>query len=254
MLVLHTRIQSNCVSIQYSQSQFAKDTSSDTYLHSIESCYVTVQIISPVIVVPWKRRVSWLCVLWHIHEQFHFTYLWIQSTTLYSIWLVFSTKKHSVSSAKPPVHPLHTRTLIYAMCCLVWKQVLLYRASPSPFFFNWGRPEFIFVLRQTGAHTYFWVLSDRTSHIRIFVPIFHVSTPISIISIYWYVYFFELLSLISKSSKTIIFKWKWIDTFWIIERMPACHLLLYCSTVLYVSILYVSYTVRGRYHPVTSFV
>jgi len=110
----------------------------------------------------------------------------------------FQHKKHSVSSAKPPVHPLHTRTLIYAMFCLVRKLVLLYRASPSPFlsgrsfpwyvfFLNWGRPEFrvwfVFVLWQTGAHTYFWVLSDRTSHIRIFVPIFHVSTPFLIITI-----------------------------------------------------------------------
>jgi hypothetical protein len=165
MLVLHTRIQSNCVSIQYSQSQFAKDTSSDTYLHSIESCYVTVQIISPVIVVPWKRRVSWLCVLWHIHEQFHFTYLWIQSTTLYSIWLVFSTKKHSVSSAKPPVHPLHTRTLIYAMCCLVWKQVLLYRASPSPFLSGRSFPRYVFFFELRQAWVHFCAEADRRAHL-----------------------------------------------------------------------------------------
>ena len=110
----------------------------------------------------------------------------------------FQHKKHSVSSAKPPVHPLHTRTLIYAMFCLVRKLVLSYRASPSPFlssrsfprcafFFNWGRPEFrvwfVFVLRQTGAHTNFCVFSDRTSHIHIFVPIFHVLTPLIIITI-----------------------------------------------------------------------
>ena len=250
----------------FSKSVFAKDTSSDTYLHSIDSCYVTVQIISPVIVVPWKRRVSWLCVLWHIHEQFHFTYLWIQSTTLYSIWLVFSTKNTVWVLRSPQYIPcIHVH---WSMLCVAWYGSWSCRTEHhhphfclvAPFrdvrfFLNWGRPEFrvwfVFVLRQTGAHTYFWVLSDRTSHIRIFVPIFHVSTPISIISIYWYVYFFELLSLISKSSKTIIFKWKWIDTFWIIERMPACHLLLYCSTVLYVSILY--HTLRGRYHPTTSF-
>ena len=143
----------------FSKSVFAKDTSSDTYLHSIDSCYVTVQIISPVIIV-WKRRVSWLCVLWHIHEQFHFTYLWIQSTTLYSIWLVFSTKKHSVSSAKPPVHPLHTRTLIYAMFCLVRKLVLSYRASPSPFLSSRSFPRCAF---------FFWIEAGLSSECGLFL-------------------------------------------------------------------------------------
>ena len=59
---------------------------------------------------------------------------------------------------------------------------------------------FVFVC-QAGAHPPFWVLIDRTSHVRIFVPIFHVLTPSLTIIISSYVYLFELLSNISTVNK-----------------------------------------------------
>ena len=109
---------------------------SDTYLYSNSPNHI------PIVVV-WKRSMSWLCILWHIHEQFHFTYLWIPSMTLFSSWLVFRTK-NTVSYAKPTAHPLHTHTLIYSMFCLVQKVVLLYRVSLSPFLLGHSFPRCVF--------------------------------------------------------------------------------------------------------------
>lgn len=48
----------------------------------------------------------------------------------------FLHQKHGVSSAKPPIPPSHTRTLIHAIVCMVWLLLLPYIASLSPFLFG----------------------------------------------------------------------------------------------------------------------
>jgi hypothetical protein len=48
----------------------------------------------------------------------------------------FLHQKHCMSSAKPPIPPSYTRTLIHAIVCLVWLLLLPYIASLSPFLFG----------------------------------------------------------------------------------------------------------------------
>ena len=83
----------------------------------------------------------------------------------------FQHKKHSVSSAKPPVHPLHTRTLIYAMFCLVRKLVLSYRASPSPFLSGRSFPRcaFFFKLRQAWVPSVVCFCAEADRRARLFL-------------------------------------------------------------------------------------
>jgi hypothetical protein len=69
----------------------------------------------------------------------------------------FLYQKHCVSSAKPPIPPSHTRTLIHAIVCLVWLLLLPYIVSLSPFLFGLVFPAICVVFFGCVRHLSSWI-------------------------------------------------------------------------------------------------
>ena len=100
------------------------DTSSDTYLISYCCCI--------------KEDQSEFAMIYGntFTNKFTFRTLGYPSQPFFQV-TCFLHQKHSVSSAKPPTPPSHTRTLIHAFVCLVWMLLLPYIASLFPFCLVW---------------------------------------------------------------------------------------------------------------------